>query len=113
VFAALCVLIDRVDILENLVSDSSVWIKNFIYELTEFRLRMILVNDPESMNETVQIVFPDVISFDETIEEYDNSLIDSLIGIHWLEDAATICIKTEIREIFIKTTTQPYVEKNT
>jgi len=101
------------DILNKLISDSSVWIESLVYEPTEYRLLINLVDDPISMNVSSQIVVPDIISFDDAIEEFDKNLTDSLLGIHWLEDSASLCIKTETREIILKTTTQPYAKKIT
>ena len=101
------------DILDSLIGNASVWIKNIVYELSEFRLIINLVDTPKTLNVTRQIIISDIISFNETIEEFDENLIDSIIGIHWLDDAASICLKTETREIIIKTSTQPYAKEIT
>lgn len=101
------------DILRKLIGDSSVWFESLVYDLSERKLLINLVDNPTSLNFSRQIVVSDIISFDETIDEFDNDLTDSIIGIHWLEDAASLCIKTEAREIIVKTSTEPYATKNT
>lgn len=101
------------DILRKLIGDSSVWLESLVYDLSEHKLLINLVDNPTSLNFSRQIVVSDIISFDETIDEFDNDLTDSIIGIHWLEDAVSLCIKTEAREIIVKTSTEPYATKKT
>lgn len=96
------------DIFSNLIGKGSVWVNNLTYELSEHKLVINLVDTPINMNVIRQIIIPDFISFDETIEEIDNDLVDSIIGIHWLEDAASICVRTDTREIIVKTSSQPF-----
>lgn len=101
------------DIFKELQGEASVWIKSLVYDLSEYKLIISLVDSPDTLNVTRQIIITDISSFHETIDEFDDKLIDSVIGLHWLEDAASICLKTETREIFIKTSTQPFLKKFT
>jgi hypothetical protein len=101
------------DILRKLIGNASVWIGSLVYDISEYKLIIKLVDSPETLNITRQIIIPDINSFHETIEEYDESLVDSIIGLHWLEDAASICLKTETREIIVKTSSQPFAEQFT
>lgn len=101
------------DIFKKLQGDASVWIKSLVYDLSEYKLTISLVDSPDTLKVTRQIIIANIISFYETIEEFDENLIDSVIGIHWLGDAASICIKTETREIIVKTSTQPFVQEFT
>ncbi len=97
------------DITTKLLEGASPYLSRITYHGIERYLELIAVDNPDKMNDKVRIVFPQVINYSEEINEVDDDLIDSVIGIHRMAEDR-ICIKSDIREIVITLKGEPYAE---
>jgi len=97
--------------LMQLLSGASPFISTFIYDVLKRNLVIELVDDPEKMNPVKRLIFSDIISYAEEDlgGEVDDECIDSVIGIDWIDDAS-LCLKTDNKEIILKVGTQPFSE---
>ena len=97
------------DITSKLLAGVSPYLSRITYHVLERKLELVAVDDPDKMNDKIRVVFPDVVNYSEEIDEVDDELIDGVIGIHWMAQD-TICIRTDVREIIISLTGEPYAE---
>lgn len=99
----------NVDITSELLKDVSPYLASITYHVIKRELELIAVDDPVKMNSKVRVTFPEVTNYSEDIDDLDDDLVDSVIGIHWIS-SNRICIRTDVREIIISLTAKPYTE---
>ncbi len=99
------------DITDEIMGGASPFLSELRYDVIARELVMIAVDSPETMNAVKQIVFPAITNYSEEVDldELDDLLIESVIGIHWSGDKE-ICLKTDTREIVVKLEGEPHAE---
>lgn len=81
------------------------------YDIDKRVLILQCVNNPDDFIPHTRVVFTRIRSYtEETIDdEFDDSSIDSVIGMHWVRDH-TFCIRTEKKEIILDLECDPQSE---
>ncbi|MFT6549975.1 MAG: hypothetical protein ACJA1I_000001 [Zhongshania marina] len=100
------------DITIDLLEGVSPFLSGVTYDILKRELVLVAVDDPEGMKDTKKIVFPQIDRYTEDVEEIDDELMESVIGIHWC-GPKEICIKTDSREIVISLSGKPYAQSIT
>ncbi|NKB35883.1 MAG: hypothetical protein GKR93_01765 [Gammaproteobacteria bacterium] len=97
------------DIKSELLEGASPFVSVFTYDVLKREIILILVDNPDQANNAKRVIIPDVLRYEEEIDELDDELMESIIGMHWINDE-TLCIKLENREIIVNTNGKPYSE---
>ena len=100
------------DITSKLLTGASPYLSSFQYDVLNREITLKFVNDPDNMKCVKEVKIIDVLQYQEsdTIEDLDDELIDSVIGIHWMNES-TLCIRTETKEAIVKVGKKPYANK--
>lgn len=99
------------ELTEQLLSNSSPYIANLVYDIDVRMLFIECFDDPDSQNPVARIVFPGVLSYAETnlLDVPDDESVDDVVSIERL-DARRIVITTYKKEILLTLTEEPFVE---
>ncbi len=99
------------ELTEQLLSNSSPYISNLVYDIDVRMLFIECFDDPESQNPVARIVFPGILSYAETnlLEAPDDESVDDVVSIERM-DARRIVITTYKKEILLTLTEEPFVE---
>ena len=99
------------ELTEILIGDCSPYIGNLVYDIDVRLVFVDLVDDPESQNLKRRIVFPGVVSFNETnlLNEPEDDAIDDVVSIQRL-DTNRLILTTYKKEILLNLTEEPFVE---
>ncbi len=94
------------DVTGELLKGSPFYLKKITY-IPEERLFALLFFHPAKDDVAIKEVrFQDITYFEDTIDDYDPTSVDQILGIH-SQDKNTFVIRTEQREIVIKTAINP------
>ena len=99
------------ELTEQLLSNSSPYISNLVYDIDVRMLFIECFDDPDSQNPVARIVFPGILSYAETnlLEAPDDESVDDVVSIERL-DARRIVVTTYKKEILLTLTEEPFVE---
>lgn len=99
------------ELTEQLIGDSSPYIGNFVYDIDVRMVFLELVDDPETQNPVRRIVFPEVVSFNESnlLNEPEDDTIDDVVTIQRL-DKNRVIITTYKKEVLLNLNEEPFVE---
>ena len=99
------------ELTEQLLSNSSPYISNLVYDIDVRMLFIECFDDPDSQNPVARIVFPGVLSYTETnlLETPDDESVDDVVSIERM-DPRRIVITTYKKEILLTLTEEPFVE---
>lgn len=99
------------ELTEQLLSSSSPYISNLVYDIDVRLLFIECFDDPDKQNPVARIVFPGILSYAETslLEAPDDDSIDDIVSIERM-DARRIVITTFKKEILLNLTEEPFVE---
>ncbi len=99
------------ELTEQLLSNSSPYISNLVYDIDVRMLFIECFDDPDSQNPVARIVFPGILSYAETnlLEAPDDESVDDVVSIERM-DARRIVITTYKKEILLTLTEEPFVE---
>lgn len=99
------------ELTEQLLSESSPYIANLVYDIDVRLLFIECFDDPEQQNPVARIVFPGILSYSETslLEAPDDESIDDVVSIEQM-DNRRIVITTYKKEILLTLTEEPFVE---
>lgn len=96
----------------DLLGDCSPYIYNLVYDIDARMLFIECLDDPESDEPDLRIVFPDVVSFRETnqLNKPDDETMDDIVDI--IRDGeGPISILTYKKAIEIELTGEPFAEE--
>lgn len=99
------------ELTEKLIGDCSPYIGNLVYDIDVRLLFIELMDDPEKQNLVQRIVFPGIVSFNESnlLNEPEDDSIDDVVSIQRL-DTHRVIITTYKKEILLNLTEEPFVE---
>jgi len=100
------------DLTNELLAGCSPYISRLFYDVINKELHIECADNPDSMNPKKRIKLTGIRKYkEENIDETsDNNLIDSIIGINWIEKSK-LCIQTEKKELIIELENEPTLEK--
>lgn len=100
------------ELTEQLLGDCSPYIANLVYDIDVRLLFIECVDDPETQNPQLRIVFPGILSYAETslLAEPEDETADDIVSIERL-DPRKIVITTYKKEILLTLTEEPFVEE--
>jgi hypothetical protein len=99
------------ELTEQLIGDSSPYIGNLVYDIDVRLVFIELMDSPEQQNLVSRIVFPGIVSFNETnlLNEPDDDSIDDVVSIQRL-DTRRVIVTTYKKELLLHLTEEPFVE---
>lgn len=99
------------ELTEQLLGDCSPYIGNLIYDIDVRMLFIELMDGPETQNLVRRVVFPSVVTFNETnlLNEPDDDQLDDVVSIQRL-DQNRIILTTYKKEILLNLDEEPFVE---
>ncbi len=97
---------------EKLMGDCAPYIYNLVYDVDVRMLFIECIDDPESGEPDLRLVFPDVLFYSEKnqLNKPDDETVDDVVSIDSLEQGL-IRITTYKKEITLKLTGEPFVEE--
>ncbi len=100
------------ELTETLLGDCSPYIGNLVYDIDVRLVFIELMDDPESQNLKRRIVFPGVVSFNETnlLNEPEDDSIDDVVSIQRL-DTNRVIITTYKKELLLNLAEEPFTEE--
>ena len=99
------------DLQKKHLKNCSPYILELNYNLEKRELTAIFARDTVNWTPGRRIIFPEILSFSETLFEdaSDKELIDSVMGFHETYDGR-ICLSTEKRELILRLAKAPFSE---
>lgn len=100
------------ELTEQLIGECSPYIGNLIYDIDVRMVFVELMDAPETQNLKRRIVFPGIVSFNETnlLNEPEDDDIDDVVSIQRI-DANRIILTTYKKEILMNLSEEPFVEE--
>ncbi|MDF1642756.1 MAG: hypothetical protein P1U80_01060 [Pseudomonadales bacterium] len=95
----------------KLLGDYAPYIYNLVYDIDVRMLFIECIDDPDTKQPDLRIVFPEIISYSETNEQSqpDDEYIDDIVSINEIEKGK-IAIHTYKKKIEITLTGKPFTE---
>lgn len=99
-------------LLSDLLGDCSPYIYNLVYDIDARMVFIECLDDPDSDEPALRIVFPEVIAFRESnrLSQPDDETMDDLVDMERREDG-TVSLVTYKKEITIELTGEPFAEE--
>lgn len=99
-------------LLSELLDDCSPYIYNLVYDIDARMLFIECLDDPDSDEPALRIVFPEIVSFRETnrLKQFDDETMDDIVDMTRADDG-TVVIVTYKKEITIELTGKPFAEE--
>mgnify|MGYP001091088360 CR=1 FL=1 len=100
------------ELTEQLLGDCSPYIGNLIYDIDVRMVFVELMDAPETQNLKRRIVFPGIVSYNETnlLNEPEDDDIDDVVSIQRI-DAKRIILTTYKKEILLHLSEEPFIEE--
>ncbi|AUM13623.1 hypothetical protein [Ketobacter alkanivorans] len=100
------------ELTEQLIGDCSPYIGNLIYDIDVRMVFVELMDAPETQNLKRRIVFPGIVSYNETnlLNEPEDDDIDDVVSIQRI-DAKRIILTTYKKEILLHLSEEPFIEE--
>ncbi|MBV1928363.1 MAG: hypothetical protein KUG81_02470 [Gammaproteobacteria bacterium] len=99
-----------IEITYSLLDGASLYLSKITYKSKLRELTLVAVDNPTNQTDVKKIIFPEITEYSEVVEDLDDDLLESTLGIDWVENKK-ICVKTDAREIILTLNGQPYSEK--
>jgi len=100
------------ELTEQLIGDCSPYIGNLVYDIDVRMVFVELMDAPETQNLKRRIVFPGIVSYNETnlLNEPEDDDIDDVVSIQRI-DAKRIILTTYKKEILLHLSEEPFIEE--
>lgn len=99
-------------LLSDLLGDCSPYIYNLVYDIDARMLFIECLDDPDSDEPALRVVFPEITSFREAnrLNQFDDETMDDIVDMNRGE-GGSIVIVTYKKEITIELTGEPFSEE--
>lgn len=99
-------------LLFDLLGDCSPYIYNLVYDIDARMLFIECLDDPDSDEPALRMVFPEITRFSETnrLDRFDDETMDDLVDMT-RGDSGAVTIVTYKKEITIELTGEPFAEE--